>query len=103
MFRHTVTDHSAVVIVDDTVTIQVCVFRHTRLCITFGREIRNIAFQCICITYFVEIFVFVCTFVDESVHHSHRITHFGNVAVLRVIVLVKFGCTQQRRLVFGQF
>ena len=82
MFRHTVTDHSTVVIVDNTVTIQVCVFGHTRLRITLGREIWNITFQCIGVTHLVEVFVLVCTFIDESIHHPHRITHFGDVAVL---------------------
>ena len=82
MLRKTVTDNRTVITVNDTVTIQITIFRHTRLCIGFRSVVRHVRLQRIGIARLVKILVLIGSFIDITVHGAHRLTNLSNVTAL---------------------
>ena len=103
MDGQTASYHGTVVGIYDAVTVQVFVLGHTGLCIAFAYVVGNVTLQRVAAAALVKIIIFIGTFVDISVNHTHRLSYFGNIIGLTVEVLVKSGGTQQAGLIFGKF
>ena len=95
MNRQAVADDGAVVVVYNSVAVDVAILRHTWLGVGLASKVRYVCLECVVVARLVEVFVLISAIVDISVHTSHRLALSCYVARLLVEVLVELYCRHQ--------